>query len=306
MLLYLDRNKFNVSHVPTIPLSHVVIDNLHLFLRVADILINLLITELRCQDSIDQRKRFTGQFDVSKFKHLENYEKFVSSLGIPSFQFYVGEASKELKCRSLTGPVKLKVFDSIDIKSLLPTISEDTSIRIQHLWSELLELNKLICLSSTKLTTPTIQQYEQRARQWGRNFIDVYHTDKVTPYIHAMMNHVSEFMRIHGSIVPFTQQGLEKHNDVMTKIYFRASSHRGLQALRQIIEKRNRIEYFMDNDTKRPKKHDIRCSNCDESGHNRLTCSKPCKLCGEPYAPHLTIIEHSGTKVPICDAENYM
>jgi hypothetical protein len=146
-----------------------VIDNLHLFLRVADVLINLLITELRRQDSIDQRKRFTGQFDVSKFKHLESYEKFVSSLGIPSFQFYVGEASKALKCRSLTGPEKLKVFDSIDIKSLLPTISEDTSIRIQHLWSELLELNKLICLPSSKLTTPTIQQYEQRARQWGRD-----------------------------------------------------------------------------------------------------------------------------------------
>ena len=66
-------------------------------------------------------------------------------------------------------------------------------------------------------------------------------------------------MRIHGSIVPFTQQGLEKHNDVMTKVYFRASSHRGLQALRQIIEKRNQIEYFMD-DTKRPKKHDMTSS----------------------------------------------
>ena len=104
------------------------IDNLRLFLRVADVLINLPITELRHQDYIDQRKRFTGQFDVSKFKRLENYEKFVSSLGIPSFQFYVGEASKELKRRSLTGPEKLKVFDSIDIKSLLPTISEDTSI----------------------------------------------------------------------------------------------------------------------------------------------------------------------------------
>ena len=53
------KQKFNVSHVPlfpTIPLSHVVIDNLHLFLRVADVLINLLITELRRQDSIDQRK----------------------------------------------------------------------------------------------------------------------------------------------------------------------------------------------------------------------------------------------------------
>ena len=182
------QEKFNVSHVPlfpTIPLSHVVIDNLHLFLRVADVLINLLITELRQQDSIDQRKRFTGQFDVSKFKHLENYEKFVSSLGIPSFQFYVGQASKALKCRSLTGPEKLKVFDSIDIKSLLPTISDDTSTRIQHLWTELLELNKLICLPSSKLTSPTIQRYEERARQWGRDFIDVYHTDKVTPYIHT-------------------------------------------------------------------------------------------------------------------------
>ena len=64
MLLYLDRSiKFSVSHVPffpTIPLSNVVIDNLHTFLRVADVLIKLLITELHRQDSIDQRKRLTG------------------------------------------------------------------------------------------------------------------------------------------------------------------------------------------------------------------------------------------------------
>ena len=231
----------------------------------------------------------------------------MSSLGIPSFQFYVGETSKQLKCRSLTGPEKLKVFENIKIESLLPVISEDTSTRIQHLWSELLKLNKLICLPKSKLTSLTIHEYERRARQWGRDFIDVYHTDKVTPYIHAMMNHVGEFMRIHGSIVPFTQQGLEKHNDIMTKIYFRASSHRGLQALRQIVEKRNRIEYFVDNDHKRPKKHDITCSNCEECGHNRLTCDKPCKLCGESgYSQHLTTIEHSGIKVALCDAENYM
>ena len=80
------KQKFNVSHVPlfpTIPLSHVVIDNLHLFSRVADVLINLLITELHRQDSIDQRKRFTGQFDISKFKHLENYEKLYHLLVFP-------------------------------------------------------------------------------------------------------------------------------------------------------------------------------------------------------------------------------
>ena len=269
-------------------------------------LINLLITELRRQESIDQRKRFTGHFEISKFKHLDNYEKFVTSLAIPSFKFYVGEASKQLKCRSLTGPEKLKVFQNIKIRPLLPTFPEDTASQIQHLWDELLELNKLICLPASHLTSATIESYEQRARQWGRDFIDIYHTDKVTPYIHAMMNHVGEFMRIHGSIVPFTQQGLEKNNDIMTKIYFRASSHRGVQALRQVVEKRNRIEYLSDVDHKRSNKFSITCNNCNQTGHNRLSCKNPCKMCGENYSRHLIIIEHSGAKVPECEAENYM
>ena len=91
----------------------------------------------------------------------------------------------------------------------------------------------LICLPASKLTAAAIKQYETRAKQWGRDFVGVYHSDNVTPYIHAMMYHVGEFMRIHGSIIPFTQQGLEKHNDIMTKtIFFRASSHRGVEALR--------------------------------------------------------------------------
>ena len=110
-------------------------------------------------------------------------------------------------CRLLTGPEKFKLFEAID-----------------------------------KLTIVAIEQYETRAKQWGRDFLSVYHSHHVTPYIHAMMYDVGEFMRIHGSIIPFMQQGLEKHNDIMTKMYFRASSHRGVEALRQIVEKRNRIE----------------------------------------------------------------
>ena len=131
------RQKFNVSNpplFPTIPLSHVVIDNLHLFLRVSDVLIDLLVTELRRQDCIDQCWRFNGQFNISKFKHIERLEQFVSSLGIPLFGFYIGQTSKQLKCRTLTGPEKLKVFESIDIKSLLPSFSQEQCSRIQHLW----------------------------------------------------------------------------------------------------------------------------------------------------------------------------
>ena len=103
-------------------------------------------------------------------------------------------------------------------------------------------------------------------------FLEVYQTKEVTPYIHMVICHVGEFMRIHGCLISFTQQGLEKYNDTMTKDYFRSSSHKGEQALTQIMQKQNRLEYFNDRDVKRPKHHDIQYSNCGISGHNKLSC----------------------------------
>lgn len=66
---------------------------------------------------------------------------------------------------------------------------------------------------------------ERLAYDWVVQFIDIYHTRHITPYIHAMKYHVGEFLRLHGAILPFTQQGLEKYNDVITKNFFRASCH---------------------------------------------------------------------------------
>lgn len=86
-----------------------------------------------------------------------------------------------------------------------------------------------------ELSQTDIDSYEQ-PREWGR-FIKTYQTGNVTPYIHALMNHVSEFMRLHGSILQFTQHGLEKHNDIVTKDYFRCTSHHGESALLQIMQK---------------------------------------------------------------------
>ena len=99
------RKQFNVSHAPlfpSIPLTHVVIDNLHLFLRVSDVLISRLLDELKRQDAIEKARKFTSGFDITKHKHLERYQQFVSSLGIPSYNFYIGQNSKVLKVRSLT------------------------------------------------------------------------------------------------------------------------------------------------------------------------------------------------------------
>ena len=85
------------------------------------------------------------------------------------------------------------------------------------------------------------------------------------------MNHVSEFLTIHGSILPFTQQSLEKYNDVTTKDFFRATNHRGESALRQIMQKQNRQEYLRDAGYQRVK-NKVKCSICQCTGHNKLTC----------------------------------
>lgn len=112
-----------------------------------------------------------------------------------------------------------------------------------------------------------------------------------------MANHTSQFMRVHGSILAFTQQGLEKFNDTMTKDYFRATCHRNEQALVQILQKRNRMEHMKDMDTVRAKHHAVSCSFCGKEGHNRLTCStssyitKTCLYCNHfPILLHKSVI----------------
>ena len=106
---------------------------------------------------------------------------------------------------------------------------------------------------------------------------------------------------IHGSILPFTQQGLEKLNDAVTKNFFRSSCHRD-EALKQLIEKQNRIEHLNDAGKKRAKLFEVECSNCSKHGHNRLTCSEPCKHCGQCYCNHLVSL--GGQRVPQCQQEN--
>lgn len=58
---------------PSIPIDHIIPDVLHLFLRICDVLINLLILELWQLDGID--KNVLRNFDRSTATHVAQYEK---------------------------------------------------------------------------------------------------------------------------------------------------------------------------------------------------------------------------------------
>lgn len=69
--------------------------------------------------------------------------------------------------------------------------------------------------------------------------------------MHAFAQHVPEFLRLYGNI--FSQQGLEKLNDLTTKHYQRATNQ-VYEALKQVLEKRNRIELLEDGGYQRTKR----------------------------------------------------
>ena len=149
------------------------------------------------------------------------------------------QRKKELKYRDLTGPEKIRLFTKINIPSLFPTLPKRE--QLQNLWCTFFKLinkiNEQNC-DSVEIDIGT--------KSWVTSFISVYQSKDCTPYVHAFTMHTSEFIRLHGNIVSFTQQGLEKLNDVTTKQYQRATNHHNLSALKQILEKRNRIEILKD------------------------------------------------------------
>jgi len=66
-------------------------------------------------------------------------------------------------------------------------------------------------------------------------------------YIYLLVSHISEFLAAHGTIAVFSQQGLEKLNDDVTKYYFRSTNHCDKECLKQIILKLNRLEELENN-----------------------------------------------------------
>ena len=91
------KQRFNCARVPlfpTIPLHRVVIDSLHLFLRISDVLINLLIRDLRILDGVGKA---TNQITTDS-TNLKAYENFLNTLHA-KFNF-VGMSTKNRKLLS--------------------------------------------------------------------------------------------------------------------------------------------------------------------------------------------------------------
>ena len=251
---------------PGIPIDHVIPDILHLFLRICDVLVNLLILELRRLDGIE--KSNLQELDRSKATHVAKYEQFLNNQCKISFHMYVDKVSKALKWRDLLGPEKLRLLKEMDIPKLFPTLKNASTL--QEIWMEFKEIDTIL-RSTTFTDTSDVKEFETRVRKWMTLFLSVYQSKHVTPYMHLLVSHIPQFLEMYSTLAPFSQQGLEKLNDDITKDYFRSTNHREGDALKQLLLKLNRLEELSDCGYGRTKKVHI-CKLCNKSGHNSRTC----------------------------------
>ena len=272
------RGRYSCKNAPLFdftPTKNVVIDVLHLFLRISDVLIQELIIELKRSDAINDLQIFNKDFDREKNVHMAKYENFLRKELNISFNWSINRDSKKLEYRDLTGPEKIKLFENINLSSLL--VNQDLALKMQNLWDCFFNLmNEIKGYSFDDFKIDTLKA---GLVSWFDDFLALFQSKDITPYIHAFVNHVPEFLGLHGSLNLFNQQGLEKFNDVTTKIFLKGTNMRGIEALRQSMLKRHRI-HVLETEGHIREKRIMRCRNCQGNGHTILTCMNQCCDCG--------------------------
>jgi hypothetical protein len=232
------------------------VDLLHGWLRSSDKLENLLYQAIQHLDKLNK-----GWADDTKMDNKPNLIKFIrylESIGIKkSYNLHGGK----IRFRQFTGLEKLKIFKHVNLVSLYPEMKNVE--KIQSLWTRLFRIFDTLKHGNYENKETMASEIKDSTSEWLEDFLEIYHEDHVTPYIHVLVEHVHEMVAMYGDLSLFTTEGklflnkisktfsfyfqvscvlgLEKLNDLTTKLYFQ-STNKHSDFLKQILNKRNRME----------------------------------------------------------------
>ena len=210
-----------------IPLDHIVVDELHLMLRVTDILIENLVNECLDWDREDDLNKKKGE---AKGAHLKNLIQVIRSCGV-SFDVWEqknadGKASGRYDWTSLLGSDKKILLADLPSK-LINTLRPETVSTVVEVWTAFADIYKVV---SNWNPEKKPKQFFMKAKQWISLFLSLngkregYKKNRITPYMHIMVTHIPRFFELHKSVKIFTGQGVEKNNDMARGIILRKSN----------------------------------------------------------------------------------
>jgi hypothetical protein len=234
MKLFCSKSKSNFGciHPPllNIELSHVVIDELHLLMRICDVLLRNLI-----EDSVNLDHKNSIGKKTQTNNCVNELVTCIRNCGV-SFSIWEnkvkdgrGDCLKNLEWTSLTGSDLKKLLHALpthlQMSNCMKTVSKEKVIAV---WKSFEAIYSI--LNSWSPSKLEVDSFFELARKWVLDFrslsehLEGYDSKSITPYIHVMVYHVPKMLKTYGSIKQFTGQGVEKSNDDIKMIYHRKTN----------------------------------------------------------------------------------
>jgi len=255
------KERKGYSHYPLlkgIEIEKVVTDPLHLLMRITGALIKRTVKELNILDANIENS------DLSKQPYLKLLVDYMETrCKIPNSCLF----DKKITIRELTGDECHSFFYELNLYSLFVKKlqshyqdektyinqkeqikkTNEREIKTRKLLNKFYNINRTFNVfydvyKEAYANSISAYNLELRAKSWLLLYQTCFFKDTITPYMHVFSHHLFEFVHIHGNIRRFTLQGLEKLNDKTTQQYFKATDKKMYE--KQILEKRNRIEYL--------------------------------------------------------------
>lgn len=227
-LLQHSKDNYGCINEPllNIEVDHIIVDELHLLLRVTDVLMANLITEVMEWDKEDEFDKKGGAENV----HLEKLIDTIRSCGV-SFEVWEkknadGKGSGTYDWTSLMGNDKKTLMNYLPDK-MMKFLRPDTAEAVVKLWKDFQSVYKVVSNWEPKSSA---MELWMMAKEWVNSFVALsgkregYERKRVTPYIHIMATHIPWFFEKYSAIKMFTGQGVEKNNDVARSIVLRKSN----------------------------------------------------------------------------------
>ncbi len=216
--------KYCQAHPPLlhIDLNHIMIDELHVLLRVGGILIRNLIMDAH---RLDERASLLGRKKVTSA--MDNLVAMIRSCGVAFKVWDTKDKSLGLDYTSCTGNQMKALFKLLPDKIRQSELISKPDL-VANLWESFKAIYDL--LSGPVLERSSTQTYFQKASVWMNKFVKLSKHlegyDSVTPYMHILVYHVPRILREHGTLRWFSGQGLEKVNDDIKQTYHRKTNKR--------------------------------------------------------------------------------
>jgi uncharacterized protein YdcH (DUF465 family) len=252
-----DDPNFGYKHLPIIDFisyDDVIIDLLHLILRISDMIFDSLIDKINILDDkirsvkLEERPILNHFFGILTEKcNIRNPYYIIKAPG-----------KQEIKLRSLNGDDRVKIFSIINkdgnVLSNFFLQRKDgggyekifTDLNLDNediVWKDFYKLYRKIKRYPKKEIN--LVSLKKKLKVWLGFYLLVKEGSQ-SPYVHAFTSHFPDMLAKHNNLNFYNQEGLEKLNDFIRIYYFRSSNKNlfNKSYLHQILNKRNRIEFF--------------------------------------------------------------